>query len=167
MQCQFNTMRLLFSLFLLISLQAFGNDTTKLYHPYADVQKDVMAAVAKAKKENKHVLLQIGGNWCIWCYRFNDFVTTDSTLRTLLQENYVLYHLNYSKENKNLDYLKKLDYPQRFGFPALVVLDAHGNRLHTQDSGLLEKDKSYDFTKVKTFLINWAPSAFDEKKYKE
>lgn len=160
-------MRLLLSLFLLISLQTFGNDTTKLYHPYADVQKDVMAAVAKAKKENKHVLLQIGGNWCIWCYRFNDFITTDSTLRRLLDENYVLYHLNYSKENKNLDYLKKLDYPQRFGFPALVVLDAWGNRIHTQDSGLLEKDKSYDFNKVKTFLINWAPSALDGKKYEE
>lgn len=160
-------MRFLFALFLLVSLHSFANDTTKLYNPYANVQKDVKAALAKAKKENKHVLLQIGGNWCIWCYRFNDFVKKDTSLEKLLEENYVVYHLNYSKENKNLDYLKELGYPQRFGFPALVILDADGNRIHTQDSGLLEKDKSYDGNKVRSFLINWAPSALDEKKYKE
>jgi hypothetical protein len=60
-----------------------------------------------------------------------------------------------------------LGYPQRFGFPVLVVLDANGNRLHTQDSSLLEKEKSYDFDKVKAFLENWSPSAFDATKYKE
>jgi hypothetical protein len=84
-----------------------------------------------------------------------------------VDSNYVVYHLNYSKENKNLDYMKKFGYPQRFGFPVFVILDANGNQLHTQDSSLLEKDKGYDFDKVKTFFLNWAPSAFDEKKYKE
>lgn len=160
-------MRFLFFIALLTSLNVFASDTTKLYNPYANVEKDVAAALVKAKKENKHVLLQIGGNWCVWCYRFHDFVTTDTTLKNLLESNYVLYDLNYSKENKNLEYLKKLGYPQRFGFPALVVLDADGNRIHTQDSGLLEKGKGYDFDKVKSFLLNWAPSAFDQEKYKE
>ena len=96
-------MRFLFLVALLTSLNVFASDTTKLYNPYANVQKDVAAALVKAKKENKHVLLQIGGNWCVWCYRFHDFVTTDTTLKSLLESNYVLYDLNYSKENKNLD----------------------------------------------------------------
>lgn len=160
-------MRFLFSFVLLISLNAFAGDTTKLYNPAANVQKDIAAALVKAKKENKNVLLQLGGNWCVWCYRFHDFVMADSTLKKTLESNYVVYHLNYSKENKNLGYLKKLGYPQRFGFPALVILDAKGNRIHTQDSGLLEKGKGYDFEKVKSFLLNWAPSAFDDEKYKE
>src|SRR4051812_14857365 len=112
-------------LVLFCSLQALAGDSTKLYNPNANVEKDVAAAVAKAKKENKHVLLQIGGNWCVWCYRFNSFVHMDSTLRIILDNNYVLYHLNYSPENKNLAYLKKLGFPQRFGFPSLVVLDAN------------------------------------------
>jgi len=160
-------MRFLFFVFLLISLNTFASDTTKLYNPYANVEKDVAAALAKAKKENKHVMLQVGGNWCVWCYRFHDFVMTDTTLKKLLEDNYVIYHLNWSKENKNLDYLKKLGYPQRFGFPVLVVLDANGHRIHTQDSSLLEKGKGYDFDKVKAFFINWAPSALEEEKYKD
>jgi thioredoxin-related protein len=153
--------------FLFFSINSYGSDSTKLYNPAANVSKDVAAALAKAKKEKKNVLIQVGGNWCVWCYRFNSFILTDSILKKLVNDNYVFYHLNYSPENKNLDYLKKLGYPQRFGFPVLVVLDADGKQLHTQDSALLEKGNGYDEEKVKSFLRNWAPGAFDEMHYKE
>ena len=160
-------MRFLFSLVLFLSLKSFAGDSTKLYNPAANVKKDVAAAVAKAKKEGKHVMLQVGGNWCSWCYRYDGFVKGDTSLKRIVDENYIVYHLNYSPENKNLDYLKTLGYPQRFGFPVFVVLDANGQRMHTQDSGLLEKEKSYDKAKVKTFLQAWSPKALDEKSYKE
>jgi thioredoxin-related protein len=160
-------MRFLMVLFLFVSLSSHAGDSTKLYNPSANVSKDVEQALAKARKEKKNVLLQVGGNWCVWCYRLNSFIQTDSLLKRLLNDNYVLYHLNYSKENKNLDYLKKLGYPQRFGFPVLIVLDANGKQLHTQDSALLEKGNGYDEEKVKSFLKNWAPGAFDEMLYRE
>ncbi len=161
------TMRWVFLLFLFFTLHVAANDSTKLYYPYANAAKDVAAAVVKAKKENKHVLIQVGGNWCLWCYRFNAFVQTDTTLKRLANNNFVLYHLNYSPENKNEAYLKKLGFPQRFGFPVLVVLDGVGNRIHTQDSGLLEKGNGYDKDKVKTFLTAWSPTALDETFYKK
>jgi thioredoxin-related protein len=154
-----------FSIFFTLGLRA--NDSTKLYNPSAFVERDVANLVKQAKKEKKHVLLMVGGNWCSWCYRFNNFVMTDTSLKNILDKNYIVYHLNYSKENKNLPYLKKLGFPQRFGFPVFVILDSKGRQIHTQDSGLLEKEKSYDYEKVKTFLFNWAPSAFDESQYKE
>ena len=160
-------MRLLVLFFLFLSITCYSNDSTKLYDPAANVVKDVAAALSKAKKEKKNVLLQVGGNWCVWCYRLNSFIQTDSILKKLVSDNYVLYHLNHSKENKNLNYLKKLGYPQRFGFPVLIVLDADGRQLHTQDSALLEKGNGYDEEKVKSFLRNWAPGAFDEMHYKE
>ena len=160
-------MRLLVLFFLFLSITCYSNDSTKLYNPAANVVKDVAAALSKAKKEKKNVLLQIGGNWCVWCYRLNSFIQTDSILKKLVSDNYVLYHLNHSKENKNLSYLKKLGYPQRFGFPVLIVLDADGRQLHTQDSALLEKGNGYDEEKVKSFLRNWAAGAFDEMHYKE
>src|SRR5689334_6956205 len=160
-------MRLLFILFFSAILQSRAADTTKLYNPKANAEKDIAAAIVQAKKEGKHVILQIGGNWCVWCYRFNSFVMTDSSLKHLVENNYIVYHLNYSKENKNLDYLKKLGYPQRFGFPVLVVLDADGNRLHTQNSAYLEKDRGYDYDKVRSFFADWAPAAFIESRYKE
>lgn len=152
---------------LCVSLRSFAADTTYLYNPYASVEKDVAAAVAKAKAEKKHVLLQIGGNWCTWCYKFHSFVNLDTAIKRLLNENYVMYHLNYSKENKNEAYMQKLGHPERFGFPVLVVLDANGKQLHTQDSGLLEQGNGYSKEKVETFLQNWSPAALDEKSYKQ
>ena len=152
---------------LFFSVGVKANDSTRLYNPYANVSKDISALLERAKKEKKHILIQVGGNWCIWCYRFNAFVQTDTLLKKMAIDNYLIYHLNYSKENKNLDYLKKLGFPQRFGFPVLVVLDANGNRLHTQDSALLERGNGYDKDKVKSFLRNWAPGAFEEMQYKE
>src|ERR1700754_2112229 len=115
-----------------------ARDLEHIYTPTADAVKDLAAAKQKALAEHKHVLIQIGGNWCIWCKRFTKFTHDDAELRASLEKNYVVYHLNYSKENKNLPVLQSLGYPQRFGFPVLVVLDAQGNRLHTQNSGLLE-----------------------------
>jgi thiol:disulfide interchange protein len=158
---------LLFSFMLMVSLHTHANDSTKLYDPKANAEKDIAVAMAKAKKESKHVLLQIGGNWCVWCYRFNSFVLLDPDLKNILNNNYVVYHLNYSPENRNLDYLKKLGFPQRFGFPVLVVLDANGNCLNTQDNSFLEKGNGYDKDKVKSFLENWSPLALKESNYKE
>ena len=160
-------LKALFALTIFISVSSQANDSTKLYNPKANVEKDVSEALAKAKKQGKHVFLQVGGNWCVWCYKFNSFVQLDTSLKKILNDNYIVYHLNYSKENKNLDYMKKLGYPQRFGFPVMVILDAEGNRLHTQNSALLEKGNGYDQDKVKEFLLQWAPSALNEAQYKE
>jgi thioredoxin-related protein len=153
-------MRFFIVLFMLISSACFANDTTRhLYNPYANVEKDMSQVLIKAKNERKNALVQVGGNWCIWCYKFNSFVQLDSTLKSMINNNYIVYHLNYSKENRNLEYMKKLGNPQRFGFPVFVILDENGNRLHTQDSSLLEKGNGYDFDKVKSFLENWSPKA--------
>lgn len=144
----------------------FGQEKKELYDPAIDGIKQLGEAVTMAATENKHVLVQVGGNWCPWCIRFNKFCTETPTIDSILKANYVVIHLNYSKENKNLPALEKLGYPQRFGFPVLVVLNGKGERLHTQDSGLLEKEKSYDINKVMTFLGNWNPAAIDPDIYK-
>ncbi len=137
----------------------------KIYHPEADAKTDIKAAVEKAAKEGKHVLLQIGGNWCVWCMRFNEKVTTNDTLKNELEKDFVTYHLNYSKENMNEDVLASLGYPQRFGFPVFVVLDGKGNRLHTQSSGYLESGKGHGTQQVLEFFQQWSPAALDPKNY--
>jgi hypothetical protein len=83
----------------------------------------------------------------------------------MMQANYVFGLLNYSKENKNEDVLADLEYPQRFGFPVLVILNGEGRRLHTQNSAYLELDKSYDEKKMMEFLKQWSPAALDPASY--
>ncbi len=116
----------------------------KIYNPNADAKADIAQAVKQAKAEGKNVLLQIGGNWCPWCIRLHQFYHDQPQVDSVMKADYVFLLVNYSKENKNLDILAELGYPQRFGFPVLVILDQNGNRLHTQNTAYLEKDKSYE-----------------------
>jgi thioredoxin-related protein len=142
-------------------------DTAKLYHPEADAKADIAAAVKKASAAHKNVLLQIGGNWCIWCIRFNDLVIHDADLNKYVRDNYVIVHVNYSKENTNDKLLAELGYPQRFGFPVFVVLDDKGNRLNTENSSYLEEGKGHSKVKVMEFFKDWSPAAIDPKSYEK
>ena len=114
-----------FSLFS-ITLAAQDMSKFKLYKPEEDAEKALEEVVERAKDENKHVFVQIGGNWCVWCARFEDFVKSDTSIDSLVKANYLVYHLNYSKENKNAEMLERFKFPQRFGFPVFLILDGKG-----------------------------------------
>lgn len=148
---------IILNLLILLSLSAFSQ--VNIYNPNADAKADIARAINKARQENKHVFIQIGGNWCPWCVKLHNFLNSDSVLTDILSNNYVVVKVNYSKENKNIEVLKQLENPQRFGFPVLVILDSSGRRIHTQDSGLLESGDGYDRKKVLNFLKNWTPEA--------
>ncbi len=136
-----------------------------LYKPEENAEVELNKAIKEANRSGKHVLIQIGGNWCVWCARFHEFVNNDPQLDSAVKAGYVVYHLNYSKENINKYLMAKLGYPQRFGFPVFIILDKEGRRIHTQNSAYLEQDKSYSKEKIIEFLNNWNPSALDPKQY--
>lgn len=137
-----------------------------LYHPEANAEKDIAAAVAKAKAEKKFVLIQGGGNWCSWCIEFARFAKADPAIDSVMNASFVWYHLNYSKENENKKVFAKYGYAHRFGFPVFIILDGNGNRIHTQNSEYLEDGKkSYNKQKVQAFLEMWSPKALDPVSY--
>ena len=158
------------NLLLFFSIVSVSQDMKKftLYKPNEKAEAEITRAVSDAKRSGKHVLIQIGGNWCIWCARFHEFVIKDAQLDSLMNTNYVVYHLNYSKENYNAKLLTKYNFPQRFGFPVFLILDGEGNLRHTQNSWYLEDGKtSYGREKVKSFFTEWSKSSLDPSQYKE
>jgi len=157
---------LLISFFNTAPAQPSAEPKSHLYDPTANAQSQIDSAIVRAKKEHKNILLQVGGNWCIWCTRFHNFVASNDTLRNLQDGNYISLHINFSPENKNEQLLASLGFPQRFGFPVFVILDERGTRIHTQNSGYLEEGKSYSSAKVAGFLEQWSPKALDPASYK-
>lgn len=149
------------SIYLLLLIFTTINATaqeTKLYNPTANAAKDITAAVKEAKRSNKYVIIQGGGNWCKWCIEFARFAKADAGIDSVMNASFVWYHLNYSKENENKSAFAKLGYPQRFGYPVFIILNEKGERIHTQNSEYLENGKgSYDQRKVQSFLENWSP----------
>ena len=140
-----------------------AEEKAKLPKPYNDkenAEAKIAELVKQAQAENKNIILQAGGNWCIWCLRFNQFVQTTPELKNVVDENYLYYHLNYSPENKNEKVFAKYDNPgAKFGYPVFIVLNKDGKMIHTQDSAVLEEGKGYSIEKVKAFFQEWAPKS--------
>ena len=128
----------------------------KPYNETENAEAKIAKLIKKAKKEHKNVMIQAGGNWCIWCLRFNNFVQETPELKEIVDANYLYYHLNYSPENKNEKVFAKYENPgAKFGYPVFIVLDQNGKMIHTQDSAVLEEGKGYSTQKVKEFFLKW------------
>lgn len=165
-------MKSFFILFIVLSLsigtyaQTPAKPAVTIYNPKANAESEINAAVAKAKKEKKHVFIQVGGNWCVWCIRFHDLVDATPELKKLLNDNYETVLLNWSPENKNEALLKKYNYPGRFGFPVFLILDGDGNLIHTQNSAYLEEGNGHSVKKITEFLKSWNYAALQPENNK-
>ena len=139
----------------------------KVYNEDINPLEQVEQAVAQAKADGKFVVCQVGGNWCPWCLRFADFITKDSDISQVIEDNFVYIHVNYNpkksegeaKAQQAAALMKRLNNPARFGFPVFVVLNEEGQVLHTQDSSFLEAGQGYDKEKVVRFFNSWTPQA--------
>ena len=140
---------------------AFGAETPAttsrpaIYDEKADGAKQIADALAVAKKENKRVLLQFGANWCGWCHKLHKLCQTDPDIAAKLKDSFVVVLVDVNKGH-NGDINKKYGNPAGLGLPAIVILDADGKALTTQDTGKLEQGDHHDPKKVLAFLNEWA-----------
>ena len=139
----------------------------KVYNESINPLEQIDQAVVKAKSEGKFVICQVGGNWCIWCLRFADFITNDTAISKVINENFEYIHVNYNprksggeaQQQQAAALMKRLNNCGRFGFPVFVVLDNNGKVLHIQESSFLEEGQGYHQEKVLRFFKNWTPKA--------
>lgn len=133
-----------------------NKDTTKvqIYDPKANPQSDLSIAIKKAQKSNKKILLEVGGDWCPWCKKLNKLFNENKEIANLLNKYFIVLKVNYSKENKNQEFLSK--YPKIEGYPHIFILNKNGELLHSQNTGDLESGDHHDPDKVIKFLKEWS-----------
>lgn len=141
----------------------------KVYNEDNNPIEQIDQAVAKAKSEGLFVICQVGGNWCPWCLRFADFISNDTTISKVINENFEYIHVNYNprksggelQQQQAAALMERLNNCGRFGFPVFVVLDEDGKVIHIQDSSFLEEGQGYNQEKVLRFFRNWTPKAVE------
>ena len=130
-----------------------------IYDTHANGSAEVAQALTVAQREHKRVLVMFGANWCIWCRRLHTVLTTNPEVTRAVREHYELVLVDVNKRHgsaRNADLDARYGHPTRFGVPVLVVLDADGKLLTTQDTGELEDGRSaHDPHKVLAFLDRW------------
>ena len=104
---------------------------------------DYTAALERAAKENKMVLLDFtGSDWCGWCIKLQKDTFSKPEFKKFAEESLVLVELDFPRGKTQSDELKKQneELAEKFGvqgFPTLVLLDPQGKEA-TRNVGYLQ-----------------------------
>ncbi len=129
-----------------------------IYDEAADAKAQVNAALAKAKKENRRVLIQWGANWCGWCHLLHDKFKSDKDVTKKLLYEYDVVLVDIGQFDKNTDLAGKYGADLKGnGVPFLTILDADGKVLANQETEALEAKtedgrNGHDSAKILEFL---------------
>ena len=96
-------------------------------------ETDFAKASAKAKAENKYMVLDFSGSdWCGWCVKLDQEVFSQKAFKEYAQENLVLVLLDFPRDkSKQSDALQKQNekLKNKFGirgYPTVYILDPEG-----------------------------------------
>ena len=129
-----------------------------IYDTKADGTRQIATALQRAEAGHKRVLVMFGANWCIWCHRLHATFEKDATVAAALAQNFEVVLIDVNTRNgtkRNAEVNERYGNPIKLGLPVLVVLDASGKLLTTQDSGVLESGEGHDPKKIVAFLKQW------------
>ncbi len=128
---------------LLRSLAALAATASLAFAGSGNWLTDWEAAKAKAKAENKPILINLtGSDWCGWCIKIEKDVFSKKEFQDFAAENVILMEADFPRKKelpaelkKQNDALKK-EYLNE-GYPTVWLLDAEGKKL-SGDLGELE-----------------------------
>lgn len=123
------------------------------FDPLRDPAADLKIAVESAQKTRKRIILDVGGEWCVWCRIMDFYLISKPSIAKIRDDNYIWLKINMSLENENKSFLSA--YPEIKGYPHLFVLESDGTFLHSQETSPLETESSYDDAKFTEFLTTW------------
>jgi thiol:disulfide interchange protein len=143
---------------IIFGLSAFSfaiedREYNKKYDPARNAFADFEMAKRDAKTNGKLILVEFGGDWCIWCRRIEKFMLSTPDINKGIDDVFVLLKVNVSDENKNEKFVN--EFPAIKGYPFFVIVDSNGVILESQNTGALEEGKGYSVDKFKAFIAKW------------
>lgn len=141
---------------LVLSSSAYGQaglfkPNPNLYPENTNAATDIAAAIVRARREHKRILLDFGGNWCGDC-QVLDIYYHQSPNAELLEKHFILVHVNIGHMDENVATAEKYNVPIKRGVPALAILDSNGKLLYS------EKEKEFEHPSpaaITDFLNRW------------
>ncbi|THD81815.1 MAG: thioredoxin [Phenylobacterium sp.] len=118
-----------------VSIESFTQLKTPLPYPYDDTAaaKATNAAVAKARakaiKDHKLLLIDLGGNWCGDCRVLTGAMDLPE-LKSFVERHYEVVTVDVGRFDKNLQVPAAYGIHQRLeGVPALLIVEPRANKL--------------------------------------
>src|SRR5690242_8089938 len=71
------------------------HSSAPIYDPARNPDQDLQDVIAQAGRSGKRILLDVGGEWCIWCHRLDAFFDQNRDLMDLREKNFIMLKINY------------------------------------------------------------------------
>ncbi|AOW77898.1 hypothetical protein A3Q34_14220 [Colwellia sp. PAMC 20917] len=126
-----------------------------VYDESRDSFKDSLSAIKVAKETNKNVLMIVGGNWCSFCKKMDDFIKDSPKVAEKLYNNFVVLKINYSDEYKNDEFLKHL--PPISSYPHIYISTSSGKMVFSNNTLNLQENSYHTEKKWLDFIEHWQP----------
>ena len=134
----------------LLSLSVFAADAP-VYDESADALAQVSQALARAKTDNKQLMIVFGANWCGDC-KMLDGEFKKPALKTLLDAHYVVVKVDVNRFNKNLDVVKPYGDVIKKGIPSIVIATPANQLVYATNGGELADARKMGETGVAEFF---------------
>ena len=110
---------------LLTASYVLSEDVHLPYDESANAEIDLANAIAEANNKNKHILIEMGANWCPDCRTLGRYFQR-ADIKAWLDERFVVVAVDVGEWDKNLEIAERYGNPISEGIPSLVVLDSKG-----------------------------------------
>jgi thiol:disulfide interchange protein len=126
---------------------------SQVYDPKRNAFDDGRAALELAKQTNRRVMIEVGGDWCVYCHIFDRFIKSDKEVAGQFFDTFVLLKVNYSDENTNKEFLsnfKGID-----GYPYIFITESNGKVIYANDMREMTIKGKPSKEKMLRFLNHW------------
>ena len=110
---------------LLVASNVWSEDEHLPYDESANAEIDLANAIAEANNKNKHILIEMGANWCPDCRTLGRYFQR-ADIKAWLDERFIVVAVDVGEWDKNLEIAERYGNPISEGIPSLVVLDSKG-----------------------------------------
>jgi thiol-disulfide isomerase/thioredoxin len=126
------------------------------YDTKANADAEVAAAVARAKKSGKLVLIDLGGNWCADCRILAGLMELPE-MQAFLKAHYEIVSVDVGRFDKNLQIPARYGITDRLeGVPSVLIATADGKLLDAGHTAALADARHMTPQALADWLAEWA-----------
>lgn len=126
---------------------------SRVYDPARNPFDDGRAALDLASKTNRRVMIEVGGNWCVFCEIFDRYLRENEDVAKAFFSTFVLLRVNVSDENNNREFLS--NFTRVDGYPYIFITENNGKVVYANDMREMTIKGRPDREKMLNFLKRW------------
>jgi thiol-disulfide isomerase/thioredoxin len=128
-------------------------------HPYdenADATAAVNAAFARAKKNGKRVLIDLGGNWCGDCIVLANIMQLPE-MKPFIKKHFEVVTVDVGRFDKNLSIPARFGITKRLeGVPSVIIAEPDGTQVNPGNVSALSDARHMTPQDIADWLAQWA-----------